>query len=404
MILLSHPTGNEFVRSAASALAQAGLLKEFRTSISWDDKSWVNRVLPQGLREELNRRSFSESVRPLTKVYPWRELGRLFSERLNLSYFLRHEKGYFSVDSVYRVLDRQVAKRLSKLPGLRAVYAYEDGALMTFRRARELGLRCIYDLPIGYWRLAREIFQEEALREPEWAPILGGYQDSTEKLIRKDEELKLADVVIVPSTFVKETLEKAPEIKAPIKIIPFGAPSVNRIKKEPHKGKFRVIYVGALTQRKGISYLFRAASELSTQIELTLIGHKPMEKCLALERALKSYRWISSLPHERILEEMRRHDVLILPSLFEGLALVILEAMSQGLAVITTANTCGPDIIENGVDGFIVPIRSSDAIADKLLALHRNRDLLLKMQGEAIKKASLYSWERYHSQIIEAVG
>jgi len=79
--------------------------------------------------------------------------------------------------------------------------------------------------------------------------------------------------------------------------------------------------------------------------------------------ALERHHWIASLPHPLILEQMRQHDVLVLPSLFEGYALVINEALSQGLPVIATANSGATEAVRDGVEGFIVPIRSSQAIA-----------------------------------------
>ena len=214
-------------------------------------------------------------------------------------------------------------------------------------------------------------------------------------------------MIIVASTFVKKTLERAPEIKAPVKVIPFGAPSVSYALdaslKMKDTGKLRVLYVGILTQRKGLSYLIKAVSNLNSLVDLTLIGSKCPIKCLPLEKALRVHRWIPSLTHHEILEEMRRNDVLILPSLFEGFGLVILEAMSQGLPVVVTPNTCGSDIVNDGEDGFIVPIRSAEAIAEKLELLARNKELLVAMGQAAKRKAATYAWGSYHYRIVEAV-
>ena len=68
------------------------------------------------------------------------------------------------------------------------------------------------------------------------------------------------------------------------------------------------------------------------------------------------------------------HDVFVFPSLFEGFGLVLLEAMAMGLPMITTAHTAGPDLLEDGKEGFIVPIRSAEAIAEKLTWLSAHRE------------------------------
>ena len=100
---------------------------------------------------------------------------------------------------------------------------------------------------------------------------------------------------------------------------------------------------------------------------------------------------------------MSRHDVFVFPSLFEGFGLVILEAMSQGLPVITTPHTAGLDVIADGEDGFIVPIRSADAITEKLELLAHDRRLLLAMSQAAQRKAAQYSWESYQRHTINMI-
>jgi glycosyltransferase involved in cell wall biosynthesis len=180
-----------------------------------------------------------------------------------------------------------------------------------------------------------------------------------------------------------------------VKMIPFGGPAPSfGISAKIRQKKLRLLYVGSLTQRKGLSYLFQAVDQLGECAELTVVGAKPLGQCRSLDVALARHHWIPSLPHYKILEVMRDHDVFVFPSLFEGFALVILEAMSQGLPVITTPNSGTADIVDDGVDGFIVPIRSSEAVADRLKML-LDRDRLAAMGDEALKKAAKYSWERY---------
>ena len=82
--------------------------------------------------------------------------------------------------------NRHVATRILKLKKLKAIYSYEDCALKSFQVGRRLGLRCIYELPIGYWRVAHEIFSLEKEVNPEWATTLEGLRDSKEKLAAKD--------------------------------------------------------------------------------------------------------------------------------------------------------------------------------------------------------------------------
>jgi starch synthase len=403
MILFSHPTGNANVREAARALNEAGLLSEFWTTVSWNQEQLLNRVLPRSVRRELERRTFPHIDRNQLHCHPWVELGRLTARQLNLSSLLRHEVGRCSVDAVYRGLDLRVAARMHETPNIRGLYAYEDGALASFRAARQLSIKTIYELPIGYWRSYRELMEEEACLQPEWAVTLQGSSDSAEKLHRKDEELALATDIVVASEFVRGTLRKAGPLRGRITVLPYGAPKgIVRTERNARDGKLKVLFVGALSQRKGLSYLLQAVKRLGSKIELTLVGRRVAE-CHPLDAALRVHHWIQSLSHCALLEEISRHDVMVFPSLFEGFGLVVLEAMSQGVPVITTPNTAAPDFVSDGDDSFVVPIRDVEAIAEKLETLLLNRDRLAAMSQAAIRKAAQHSWEQYRRRLATTV-
>lgn len=406
MILMSHPTGNQNVRNAAVALAQAGQLKEFWTCLRWNEHSRATGFLPPAIRSELHRRSFPRELTALIRTSPWREIGRHVAERLNIKTLTRKETGFFSIDAIYWAFDRHVAARVRNAKdAFTSVYCYEDGALETFRAANEGGLDRLYELPIGYWRAAQIIFREEVVREPEWASTLHGISDSPAKLERKDEELRLASSIIVPSNFTKNTLSLAPGLNQPIHVIPYGAPLVATSKiRASRSGALKVLFVGGLGQRKGLSYLLKAVAMVKHNIELTLIGRKACNTCRPLQEATEKHRWIPSLPHAGVLDEMAQHDILVFPTLFEGFGLVILEAMSQGLPVITTPNSGGSDLIQHGIDGFIVPIRSAAAIAEQLALVAGNRQLLEAMQHAARATANRHSWEHYRQQLVEMVA
>jgi alpha-maltose-1-phosphate synthase len=399
MIILSHPTGNENVRQAALAFAEANLLEQFFITINWNPGSVFNRILPSRLRESFRRRSFPEVLRHRTRSQPAREAMRLFFGAIHLPLWFEHERGFLSIEAISAALDRAVAAEVGKNGRCKLVYAYEDCAIATFAAAERRRIPRVYDLPIGYYRVGQRIFDEECDREPEWAPTLTGARDSNEKFARKDEELRLATRVVVASTFTNSTLARAPH-QRPVTVIPYGAPpaATNEISSSP---KLKILFAGSLGQRKGLSYALRAVELFGQKnCELTLLGRKAADGCRPLDQAVRDHRWLPSLSHERVLLEMRQHDVLIFPSLFEGFGLAITEAMSQGTPVITTAHTAGPDIIDDGVDGFIVPIRSAEAIAEKLELLARDRERLRAMKISAREKAQIHPWENYRRALV----
>jgi glycosyltransferase involved in cell wall biosynthesis len=401
MILLSHPTGNANVRQAALALEEAGLLAQFWTCLGWRESWSGTNAVPAFLRSRLLRRALPESLSRKVRLRPLGEALRLSAGMADYARCGRVWRRRFDIDGVYRDLDRVAARHARGMGGLGGVYAYEDGALDVFRWATYAGLSRIYELPIGYWRAWEELLAEEREREPEWADTLQGAQDSQEKRERKDRELALADCVIAASSFTRVTLGKAPAFKGKVELAAYGAPRP-AVGGKPRKAGnvLEVIFVGALTQRKGLSYLLRAAELLRGRIRLTLIGRRTESTCRALDRALSQHRWMESVSQEIVLREMRASDVLVFPSLFEGFGLVILEALSQGLPVITTRHTVGPDILEDGKSGFIVPIRSAEAITEKLERLIEERELLMSMKAAAMQAAEQWTWEGYRSKLV----
>lgn len=403
MILLSHPTANQNVRQTALAFAEAGLLAEFWTCVNWQRGGLLDRFssfLPR-FQGELRRRSFPAELAPFIRTHPGREWARQIAGQIGWEALTREEHGPFSVEAVYRSLDRRVAARVKSDLTIKVVYAYDAGALATFRAAKERGMTCLYEHPTIYWRVVRQLQREEAELRPEWAPTLGALADSDEKLARKDEELALSDLVITASSFARDSVVGAPGLKAPIHVIPYGTPAGGATPpRVPTSGKLRVLFVGALTQAKGLGYLLEAIAPLGPQIEFTLVGRR-VTPAIPAPAILDKYRWIPSLPHEELLREMARHDVLVLPSLHEGFGLVMTEAMSLGLVVITTPHTAGPDLMIDGVEGFIVPIRSPAAIEEALAGLLRDPGRLRAMQEAAQRKAQAWSWENYRQRLAQ---
>jgi glycosyltransferase involved in cell wall biosynthesis len=407
-VIISHPTANANVRATAEGLLEANLLSDFYTSVASFPGSIMDRLGGFAPFAEIRRRRFNQNLKFITKTFPFRELGRILSQKTGISHLHRHEIGYFSIDAVYEQIDKKVASVLKKNSEKRinAVYNYEDGSLYSFTEARKLGIKCIYDLPIGYWRTAIKLLENEHLKWPEWSKTLLNFGDSQEKLAKKDKELELSDVIIVASSFTAKSLQEYPGILPPIEIIPYGFPPVssNRVYTSIHNRRLKLLFVGGLSQRKGIADMFAAIIPLEKHVVLTVVGLKATEDCEALNTALTRHTWIPSLSHADILILMREHDVLLLPSLLEGFGLVITEAMSQGTPVITTDRTAGPDIIRNNENGWLIEAGSTQAIKTAIELLLDKPDTLKSAGKEATKAAELRSWKKYGQEVASAVS
>ena len=378
------------------------MLAEFWTTISWNRQSNWNWLLPFALRAQLARRAFPQAPKERIKCDPWREMVRLGAGATRLNGFLASGEKPFSIIGVYRHLDRVVADRV-KVARPDATYAYEGGALQTFRKAKELGIPKIYELPSSYWHWARSLFAEEAERNPQFADLHPVLEDSARHLEWKDEELRLADYVFVPSEHVRHTLSGIIEDKR-IQVVTYGAPPVRPRKETSNSPKepLKVLFAGSLIQRKGIGYLLEAIDLLGSQVNLTLVGRR-FRPNPHVDAACNRWRWFESLPHSEVLKLMQQVDVLVLPSLTEGCALVVLEALACGLPVIVTRNTGSLEFVRDGREGFVVPICSSTSIAERLLQLHTNRELLVQMSRNAHATAAEKSWDAYRVNWANAV-
>ena len=406
-VIFSHPTGNANVRAAAYSLAEANILAEFYTTIAAFPGSVLDRLGGISLLSEIRRRRYNSVLRPFTRTYPWVEMGRLLTSRAGFSSLSTHEAGVFCIDAVYRNLDQRISLNLKQKARrqISALYGYEDGALRSFQEMKRLGGKCFYDLPTGYWRAGRLLLQAEQERWPEWLPTLTGFHDSESKLARKDEELHLADCIIVASQFTAKTLEHYPGTLAPIKVIPYGFPAVGetRIFQKCAGRKLKLLYVGRLSQQKGVANLFAAVDKFKSHVELTLVGHKASDECPALDAAVRKHRWIPTLPHEDILQLMREHDVLVFPSLFDGFGLVITEAMSQGTPVVATERCAGPDFINDGQNGWLIEAGVTESLEAAIERLLLQPGLIAAAGHEAVETARSRPWKVYGYELANTV-
>jgi starch synthase len=393
-VLLSHPTGNQNLRNALESLNEHGMLKEFWTTVAWDPKSAWNRILPGGLRTQMARRAYGVAAKGKVRCAPSREMVRLGAKSLRLQNLLCSGERPFSVIGMYRHFDRRVAKRLREI-SVDAVYAYEGGALETFREAKRLGIASVYELPSGYWYWERDLLSAEAERNPEFAGLHPKLADSAGHMQWKDEELRLADTVFVASQHVRRTLAGVVADEK-IRVVNYGAPPVRPAMEIPRQtsAPLKVLFVGALIQRKGIGYLIDAIDKLGRQVELTLIGTRFAPNA-RVDAACRRWRWFETIPYEQVLEVMMRSNVLVLPSLSEAFGLVVTEALSCGLPVIITPNVGAGDLISDGHEGFVVPICSSEAIAERLNRIASDRELLTALSRNARKTAAEKSWAVY---------
>jgi glycosyltransferase involved in cell wall biosynthesis len=265
-------------------------------------------------------------------------------------------------------------------------------------------LQRVYDLPIAYWETAQKLLREEARRYPEWEPTLGGTRDSEEKLARKTRELDLAEIVVCPSAFVLDSLPEEARRAKKCVVAPFGSPPNPTYESHrTYEKPLRFLFAGALTQRKGLADLFAAMKMIdSKKIELVVMGSLVLPMRFYRDQ-LADFIYEPPRPHAAVLRLMRSCDVLVLPSIVEGRALVQQEAMASGLPLIATRNAGGEDLIVEGKTGFLVPAGAPAPLAEKIEWFLENHDELPAMSEAARAKAAELTWLAYGEKILHAI-
>jgi alpha-maltose-1-phosphate synthase len=406
-ISLVHQINPPFARNAAIALAEADLLKEVITTIAYnpdDTKSsylnWLPTKFKSSIERELSRRTWIAPSRAPIATYKNKELLRILLIRTGLS-----KKPWLKnidlVNWVYTSLDLQVAEH--HLDGLTAIYSYEDLAATTFREAKKRGILCLYDLPIPYYQMAGDIMRQEAELFPEIASSIENIRESAEKIERKQQEIELADHIFVASSISKRSLLEVGVDDRKITMIPYGAPIEYFQPQHKQDNYFRALFIGQVSARKGVHYLLTAWQKAQfTNAELVLVGRNCFPNGW-LENYSHICKYIPSVPHLFLNQYYSSASVFVFPSLVEGFAMVLLEAMACGIPIITTPNTAGPDIITDGVEGFIIPIRDVEAIAEKLEWCYSHPQELAEMGRAARRRAEELTWGLYRQRLASKV-
>ncbi len=145
---------------------------------------------------------------------------------------------------------------------------------------------------------------------------------------------------------------------------------------------FRALFVGFVGELKGVRELLTAWSELALpRAELVLVGGADAEGRALLREFAGVHRWVGQVPRSDVERFYAESDVFVFPSRVEGSALVTYEAMASGLPVITT-RTSG-SVVRDGLDGHIVPVRDSAALASSIAHLHAHPENVARWRQRA---------------------
>jgi len=269
---------------------------------------------------------------------------------------------------------------------------YNGSGLATCEYAKKKGKLTVVEVVNSHVEYQEELLRTEfeKLNLP-WLPF---HKKEKERRLK---EYATADYILLPSEFVKQSfLAKGFPDEKLIKV-PYGfsipskeSPFINK-----EDDTFTVLYVGSVSVRKGIRYLIEAFKMLEVaDKKLIIVGPRAQISGVDDVKITEDIIFTGVLKGDALEAVYQSADVFCLPTIEDGYGLVLGEALSYGLPLIATINSGGPDLISEGEDGFIVPIRDAGAISDKLKLLSTDRELLKKMKLTALQKtASLNGWD-----------
>ena len=290
----------------------------------------------------------------------------------------------------HQTIDRHIARTL---PDCHVLWVMSSGGLAAGREAHRRNIAYVCDRGSTHIVMQDRLLREE--HERQGFPFAGIDPRTLEK---EQAEYAEADVVTVPSGFVRDTFVQMGVPAAKLHRIPYGVDLAAFRPCAPRDPGFRVLFVGALSLRKGLPYLLQGFGRAALAgARLVLVGAPvPETETLLAHFPVANVERLGALPRPRVAEEMSRASVLVLPSIEEGLALVQAQAMACGCPVIATPNTGAADLFEDGREGFIVPLRDVDAIADRLSRLHGDAALRAAMGEAALARVrKIGGWDAY---------
>lgn len=409
-LVVFHPSVAPFVQQAARAVHEAGRLDHFATTVCDDPGRWYQRsagalarLAGRDLAAQFRRRAVTELPAGKVRTFPYGELLRLAVGAV--------DRGGRATDLVWEWselgFDRRVSRRLTA--DLAGVYGFEHSSLFTFRRARELGLKSAYDVPAPEAGFVHDLLAQETARFPE---LRTPYQRHTaareaRRLARRREELRTADLVVAASRFTLDSYLRAGLDPAKARVVPYGAPPPvpAATATAAADGRLNFIWAGTFSIRKGAHYVVEAWRRhgLGRHATLRVFGAVTLP-----ERVLRplpdGIELRGSVPRAELMPEYGRADALLFPTLCDGFGMVVTEAWSRGVPVITTDRAGAADLLRAQENGLVIPAGSGDAIAEAVAWCHAHPGDLAAMRSGALSTAAGWQWSDYRRALAAALA
>ncbi len=367
------------------------MLHTFVTGIGWGDDHrrqslmpWLGRLLPATRRVEGVPGDKIYRI-PLPEI---RALTRLRVSSLNPEEIFSQRNLKFQEKVPQRFIEEAAA-----------TIGFDTSSLLLAERVQKAGKPFIMDASIAHPLSKEKIYAGLAVKYPGWAEQVA---PKAAQLIRMEQrEMEMAGRIVVASTFTKNTYLENGVPQEKIRLNPYGT-DLHYFKSKWADGQTRdpqspvkFAFMGKISARKGIPWLLEVWKDIRrshSAAELVIAGNGEFPDNFNLPPGVALQAFID--PAKR-LEFLHNADVLLFPSFFEGFGQVIVEAMAAGLPVITTTHTAGPELLENGKQGFVIAPGDSTALAAAMQHFLNNPSTIEAMGKAAATQALGYTWDAY---------
>lgn len=405
-IVIAHP-GQQHSYQLATAIKQQGCLYRYITTYyAFQGKQSILKKIP--LFKSLTSRALKRRCEELedAEVKTFGEIAFFL-----VAFLLRSDKK----GNLYRRVNhwlshwfgRKVAQYAIKNQ-VDAVVMYDTNAETCFSILEKKAPQIIriQDVSAINRLYMKHVYEEDMKRSPQLAKHLlleRGFLFDKKYEKSWHKEISLSDYFIVPSEIVSESLIFSGVKRENIFKCPYGTYFEVRRREHIVKNRIEVLYVGNITQMKGIFYLLEAVSRLPEEkFHLTIVG-KYDESWELLKKYKNKVCFTGYVMHEEVRNYLEMSDVFVFPSLGDSFGLAVLEALSYGLPVICSDHAGAADAITNGKNGFIVPVGSVEAIEEKLVYCYEHPEFIASAREKAYNTAEKYTWKQYQCHIEEMV-
>jgi len=373
----------------AQAMEKAGWLKRYITSVAMPEHGGIPAWLPEFWRKKLEgRRMPGVPISKVSRICAPEAMQRLLPK---LGWMSGERADYLN-NHMFDLL----AMRWITSCGF--FHFVSSVGLYSARRARALGATIVCDVRQEHPYFQKRVLQAEY--EKLGLPLsIAGHSFESKVLA----EFQIADYFIVPSGYARDTFVAEGYPRERIFVAPYGVDLRHFHITPKEDSRFRVLFAGQITIRKGIFDLLEAFGALRIPgAELLLIGSIDPAIVHLLKPYRHLFRHLPPVPKTELHRYYSNSSVMVLPSLADAFPLVVAEAMACGLPVIISENTGTAEAVTDGREGFVVPVHDRATLGERIERLYKNPELRSEMGLRAQDRARQMTWAAYGARALDA--